>query len=375
MALMAVVVLADGNAGRPGEAMARAGASVEARAGEVRGPVGVLVDDPRCGRLLLDCGLGVTTRAAFAGVSLAGARVLPTGRGPDRIDPAVPNEAVVDLPGAVPPGVRVLPAGDGEIALLVETSRGILLHCPAAGPLPAATVAALPTRVTPTVLLSRAVRDQLAGVTVLAPFARGRRVLVTGGARSGKSELAERMFAGREQVVYLATGGAPSPDDAEWAARVARHRDRRPVSWRTVETMDAAAVLASAGQPGSPVLFDCVGTWLTAAMDTAGIWILDGSAEADAGSGASGATAATGAAQARRVADGALAEAMDALVAAWTQTEAHVVAVTNEVGSGIVPATAAGRRFRDELGRLNARLAVAADEVWLCTVGIGQRIR
>ncbi|OHV34462.1 adenosylcobinamide kinase/adenosylcobinamide phosphate guanyltransferase [Pseudofrankia sp. EUN1h] len=211
-------------------------------------------------------------------------------------------------------------------------------------------------------------RDQLAGVTVLAPPAPGRRVLVTGGARSGKSELAERMLAGRARVVYLATGGTPSPDDAEWSARVARHRGRRPATWSTVETPDAAAVLGSAGRPVPAVLFDCVGTWLTAAMDAAGIWVLDEDTDVHADATAT----STGA---RRAADAALAGAVDALVAAWSAAEGHVVAVTNEVGSGVVPATTAGRRFRDELGRLNARLAAVADEVWLCTAGIGQRIR
>jgi adenosylcobinamide kinase/adenosylcobinamide-phosphate guanylyltransferase len=182
-------------------------------------------------------------------------------------------------------------------------------------------------------------------------------VLITGGARSGKSRLAEGMLEGRDQVVYLATGAIPSSDDPDWAARVAAHQARRPAIWATVETADAAAVLTAAPPASGPapaVLFDCVGTWLTAAMDATGIW---GPPE----------TAAD--------ADAALARAVDGLVTAWTQTAAEVVAVTNEVGSGVVPATASGRRFRDELGLLNTRLAAVADEVWLCTVGIGLRIR
>ena len=225
-------------------------------------------------------------------------------------------------------------------------------------------------------------------------------MLITNGARSGKSQLAEDMLAGRERVVYLATGAVPTPDDPEWTARVATHQARRPASWTTIETWDAAAVLArgrsavlaaspsatraagpsaapaegssaasGAGQPSAvraagarvtgpdgAVLFDCVGTWLTAAMDGAGIW-----AAAEAG--------------AVEDADAALARAVDGLVAAWAGTTAEVIAVTNEVGSGVVPATASGRRFRDELGRLNMRLAAAADEVWLCTAGIPLRIR
>jgi adenosylcobinamide kinase/adenosylcobinamide-phosphate guanylyltransferase len=169
------------------------------------------------------------------------------------------------------------------------------------------------------------------------------------------------MLASRAQVVYLATGAVPTPDDPEWLARVATHQARRPASWTTIETADAAAVLAAGPEttdPARAVLFDCVGTWLTAAMDAAGVW-----AAAEAGCDA--ATAA----------DTALARAQDDLVAAWTATRAEVVTVTNEVGSGVVPATASGRRFRDELGRLNTRLAAVADEVWLCTVGIPLRIR
>ncbi|ADP83201.1 bifunctional adenosylcobinamide kinase/adenosylcobinamide-phosphate guanylyltransferase [Pseudofrankia inefficax] len=188
----------------------------------------------------------------------------------------------------------------------------------------------------------------------------GRRVLITGGARSGKSQLAEDMLAGRAQVVYLATGAVPTADDPEWSARVATHQARRPASWTTVETADAAGILAADPAAAGPraVLFDCVGTWLTAAMDASGIWAAD----------EAGGTVAT-------TADAALAQAQDRLVAAWAGTTADVVAVTNEVGSGVVPATRSGRRFRDELGRLNTRLAAVADEVWLCTAGIPLRIR
>ncbi len=186
-------------------------------------------------------------------------------------------------------------------------------------------------------------------------------MLITGGARSGKSQLAEEMLASRLEVVYLATGAVPTAGDLEWSARVAAHQARRPVSWTTVETADAAAVLATeTSMPGTAraVLFDCVGTWLTAAMDASGLW-----AAAEAG------------AEAVSAADTALARSEDRLVAAWSATKTDVVAVTNEVGSGVVPATVSGRRFRDELGRLNTRLASVADEVWLCTAGIPLRIR
>jgi adenosylcobinamide kinase/adenosylcobinamide-phosphate guanylyltransferase len=74
-------------------------------------------------------------------------------------------------------------------------------------------------------------------------------------------------------------------------------------------------------------------------------------------------------------ADKDLAERVDGLVDAWRSTRRQVVAVSNEVGSGVVPATAAGVRFRDELGLLNARIAAECEQVWLCVAGIVQRLR
>jgi adenosylcobinamide kinase / adenosylcobinamide-phosphate guanylyltransferase len=140
----------------------------------------------------------------------------------------------------------------------------------------------------------------------------------------------------------------PDDSDPEWADRVALHRDRRPASWTTIETVDLPAVL---GRPGPPVLLDCLTTWLARVMDDCGIW-----------------SEAPGA-------DSRLAETVDAAVAAWVDTRRRVVAVSNEVGSGVVPATASGRRFRDELGVLNARVAAASPRVWLVTAGLPQRLR
>ncbi|TFV80236.1 bifunctional adenosylcobinamide kinase/adenosylcobinamide-phosphate guanylyltransferase [Blastococcus sp. CT_GayMR20] len=176
---------------------------------------------------------------------------------------------------------------------------------------------------------------------------RSRRVLVLGGARSGKSSYAERLVARERDVDYVACG-APPEDDVEWADRIALHRARRPASWRTLETIDLPAVL---GSRGAPVLVDCLTTWLARTMDDCGTW-----------------TEETGA-------DERLAAAVDGVVDAWTRSRRRVVGVSNEVGSGIVPATPSGRRFRDELGVLNARIAAASDRVWLVTAGIPQRLR
>ena len=178
----------------------------------------------------------------------------------------------------------------------------------------------------------------------------GRRALVLGGARSGKSATAEAMLSGQQQVEYVATGLPPGQGDQEWDARVAAHRLRRPAGWRTTETVDLAAVLAAPASAG-PALVDCVSTWLARVMDDCGCW------------------------QDRPGAGQALAERADGLVTAWQGSRRQVVAVSNEVGSGVVPAAASGRLFRDELGQLNTRLAAASDEVWLCTAGIARRLR
>jgi uroporphyrin-III C-methyltransferase / precorrin-2 dehydrogenase / sirohydrochlorin ferrochelatase len=176
-----------------------------------------------------------------------------------------------------------------------------------------------------------------------------RRVLVLGGARSGKSATAEGMLAGHDAVDYVATGEPPGGGDEEWDARVREHQRRRPAHWRTVETLAVAEGLAV--PDGAPVLVDCLTTWLARVMDDCGAW--DGDA----------------------VAGRALADRINRLLDAWQQTPRQAVAVSNEIGSGVVPETAAGRRFRDELGRLNARIAAASDEVWLCTAGIARRLR
>jgi adenosylcobinamide kinase / adenosylcobinamide-phosphate guanylyltransferase len=179
------------------------------------------------------------------------------------------------------------------------------------------------------------------------------RVLVLGGARSGKSVTAERMLAARERVDYVACGPTADRSDPSWAERVRVHQQRRPAHWTTLETLDAAGVLAETppAREAVPVLVDCLSTWLAGVMDDCGLW-----AEA-AG------------------ADKEVAFRVDTVLDAWRSTRRHVVAVSNEVGSGVVPATVSGGRFRDELGTLNARVAAECEQVWLCVAGIARRIR
>lgn len=164
------------------------------------------------------------------------------------------------------------------------------------------------------------------------------KVLVTGGVRSGKSRHAESLLDATEPVTYLAPG--PRRDDADWAARVAAHRARRPDAWHTVETVDVETALAQA--PGD-VLVDCLGTWLTATCDDLG-WD-------------------------RPDLEQAVVSRVSELVTALAGSAATVVLVTNEVGLGVVPEHRSGRVFRDLLGTVNQRVGAACDEVHLVVAG------
>ncbi|WP_406317161.1 bifunctional adenosylcobinamide kinase/adenosylcobinamide-phosphate guanylyltransferase [Streptosporangium sp. NBC_01639] len=174
---------------------------------------------------------------------------------------------------------------------------------------------------------------------VPAPPTRPRRTLVLGGTRSGKSAEAELRLAAEPEVLYVATG--PSGDgDAEWGRRVRAHRERRPAHWGTAETTDLAGLLRAAE---IPMLIDGLGTWIAAVFDACDAWSGDGRE--------------------------AVTARCDELVAAWRQVRVPVVAVSDEVGLGVVPATSSGRMFRDALGRLNQRLALESEDVALVVAG------
>ncbi|MFC7491856.1 MULTISPECIES: bifunctional adenosylcobinamide kinase/adenosylcobinamide-phosphate guanylyltransferase [unclassified Knoellia] len=174
------------------------------------------------------------------------------------------------------------------------------------------------------------------------------RTLVTGGVRSGKSAVAERLLTeaaallpAEVPVTYVATG--PSSDDPDWADRIASHRSRRPGAWQTLETPDLASALDSLT---GPAIVDCLGTWLTGVLDELDVW--------DAP---------------RDDWQPALHARTTALVAAWSRCPRDVVAVTNEVGWGVVSEHRSGRIFADELGRLNQDIARASDSVLLVVAG------
>ncbi len=176
------------------------------------------------------------------------------------------------------------------------------------------------------------------------------RTLVLGGARSGKSLTAERLLAADPEVTYVATGGKRAGDE-EWEQRVRIHQERRPSTWTTVETTDVAAVLVKACERDS-ILVDCLTLWLADCLDRAGTWSSDPS-DLDAAAASAASVEAE----------------IDALLGAVRATEARVVLVSNEVGQGVVPGTRSGRDFRDELGRLNARVADAVDDVTFVVAG------
>jgi adenosylcobinamide kinase / adenosylcobinamide-phosphate guanylyltransferase len=161
-----------------------------------------------------------------------------------------------------------------------------------------------------------------------------RLTLVLGGVRSGKSRWAERLAERNAPVTYLATAQA---GDAEMAARIAAHRERRPASWRTIEEpWDVAAVVARHGE--GCLLLECVPLWLTNRLG--------------------GCT------------DAMIRSQVAELIEAVGRAAGRVIAVSNETGCGIMPVNALARRFGDLLGEANQHLAAAAADVCWCVAGI-----
>lgn len=166
-------------------------------------------------------------------------------------------------------------------------------------------------------------------------------IFVLGGARSGKSRFAEertRAFAAEENI-YIATAEC---HDAEMESRIALHRSRRGTEWRTIEApYQLAETLAAEARDDRAILVDCLTLWLTNHL----------LAEAD------------------------LEAESDNLVSALTATGGPIVLVSNEVGLSIVPDNALARRFRDEAGRLNQRIAAIASEAWFIAAGLPLRLK
>jgi adenosyl cobinamide kinase/adenosyl cobinamide phosphate guanylyltransferase len=158
--------------------------------------------------------------------------------------------------------------------------------------------------------------------------------LLLGGARAGKSKLAARLAAKSDRpVVVIATA---EPRDEEMRARIERHRATRPAEWSTVEEPLNLEGALSDVPPGSVAIVDCLTLWVSNEMEAGrSDEEIEASARAAARIGAAGDT----------------------------------VAVSNEVGSGIVPMHPAARRYRDLLGAVNAVWADVADRTWLVVAG------
>ena len=157
-----------------------------------------------------------------------------------------------------------------------------------------------------------------------------------GGARSGKSALAERLARDSGlQRVYVATAKA---HDDEMRARIATHRAARAQDgWRTIEEpLDLAGVLTRESVPGTILLVDCLTLWLTNVM----------------------------------LGEHHVGIAQSSLIAALEQAKGPVICVSNELGLGLVPETPLGRRFRDAQGRLNQAVAAAVPHVIFVAAGL-----
>lgn len=161
-------------------------------------------------------------------------------------------------------------------------------------------------------------------------------ILVTGPARSGKSEWAESLASQSNQsVVYVATAQM-DPTDQEWVDRIARHRDRRPAHWSTQHIPIKLAATIRNANPQECLLIDSLGTWLANLLEqdeTA--WA---ATEAD-------------------------------LLLSLQQTSSRIILVAEETGWGVVPAYPIGRLFRDRLGNLTRKIGAISDAVYLVTAG------
>jgi nicotinate-nucleotide--dimethylbenzimidazole phosphoribosyltransferase len=167
------------------------------------------------------------------------------------------------------------------------------------------------------------------------------RTLVLGGIRSGKSALAEDLVRGSgDDIRYVATASLPPTGDPDFAARIDAHRRRRPTGWSVVEDDDVATVLRA--DPDAPTLVDDLGNWVSSHLDRLGGWENPDVDLTD------------------RIAD---------LAAAVAAHRGDVVLVSPEVGLSLVAPVPSGRRFQDELGRVNTAVAAVCDRVLLVVAG------
>lgn len=163
--------------------------------------------------------------------------------------------------------------------------------------------------------------------------------LVLGGVRSGKSRFAQQLAERAERVTFIAT--AERRDDAEMHAKIDRHRADRPQSWPTIEEpLDLAQAIEQAARNSDVLLIDCLTFFAANLLERCSEDALQ------------------------------LDSHLDQLCAAITNPPCAIILVSNEVGSGVVPAYELGRRFRDLVGEINQRVAAIAGTVLLMVAGL-----
>ncbi len=181
-------------------------------------------------------------------------------------------------------------------------------------------------------------------------------ILITGGARSGKSTYAEKIASkAGSNVLYIATA---LPIDSEMEERIAKHREHRPSHWQTIEAYRDLDTLILKNTPGkSAVLLDCVTVMLNNLLFDAGVdWeTADFSMIADLEE------------QSRKE--------FQKLIICADKLDIPIILVTNELGMGLMPGNRLSRIFMDIHGRINQLLASAAQEVFLCVSGIPLQIK
>ncbi|WP_027363753.1 bifunctional adenosylcobinamide kinase/adenosylcobinamide-phosphate guanylyltransferase [Desulfotruncus alcoholivorax] len=178
----------------------------------------------------------------------------------------------------------------------------------------------------------------------------GEIVLVIGGARSGKSDVAERYASSlSNQVIYLATAGV---QDEEMARRVKLHRERRPENWPTIEEKRHLGNVLAKLPAGSIVLVDCLTIWITN-------WLLDETAED----------------LSDEEKEARILQETSNFIKAAQDNRLRLIMVSNEVGYGLVPGNALGRLFRDIAGKVNQYVAAMADKVFWVVAGIPVEIK
>ena len=190
-------------------------------------------------------------------------------------------------------------------------------------------------------------------------------VLVTGGARSGKSAFAEDQLADREEVCYIATG-LPRGEDPEWQERIRLHQERRPASWTTQEQYAGLAdwlreqshpvyLLDCATLLTSNRLFDLIAQHFPDKLELTEEHFLSR--------------------QEQSFLLQLLEEEWKEVLSTIRQTDAECWIVTDEVGLGIVPETRLGRFFRDVQGKINQQIAKEASEAYLVICGLAQQLK